>query len=373
MKIKVFLLTADETYARKIYNAFLREYSDTVDLIIFDSVDTMQGQVRKLYPDIVLVDEELRDVRLSLPQSAYLALLSDNSEAKTIMGHMAVGKYQRISGIHEQILDIYSVKQEMLSISVKENDPGKIKIVTFMSPAGGTGASTLAAACARQLALKGENVIYLNLEQFGTADAYFSGEGSYDFERVIFAVALGEYATASKNGDNSKKEYAVATKMESALKKDISGVRFYSGCKNSLDMQGILNEEAMENLFENFRKMKNVRWIVADCDCNLNEMTYKQIERSYLSVVVSDGTEASNRKTERYLGSLELIGNQRDQLMNSRVFIMYNRFGSSEGKRIKNQAFKEIGKFGRVENATVKEIMELMDEAGLFNSIMYEL
>ncbi len=358
MKIKVFLLTSDKKYVQNLEAAILKNYSEKMELVYFDSVEVLQIQAKQAYPDIVLVDQELCNLELNLPNNTYFAVLSDRNDVESIAGHIAVGKYQRVSGIYEQFLDIYSKKQDELYINLKDNDSAQIKILTFMSAAGGTGASTLAAACAKQLALRGENVVYMNLEQFGTADLFFNGDGEADFSQVIYALALNNDITMTKT----------ATKMEKALKKDICGVRFFSACNHSIDMGDVQNVETLDMLFSSFKKMQSVKWIVVDCDCRLDETTLKQIERSYCTIIVSDGNEAANLKTERFFDSLKLIAARRDDFPISRVFIMYNRFGS-DGKTLENQVFKELGRFGNVKNATAKEIMDLMNKKGLFNNM----
>ena len=53
--------------------------------------------------------------------------------------------------------------------------------------AGGTGTSSMAAACTCSKG-RGNNVLYLNLEKFGSSDVFFSGEGQFDLSDIIFAL-----------------------------------------------------------------------------------------------------------------------------------------------------------------------------------------
>lgn len=142
----------------------------------------------------------------------------------------------------------------------------------------------------------GGSVLYLNLESFGAADVYFSGDGDFDFSRVIYALAMSNGTTLMK--------------MESSVKKDPSGVFFYSGCANALDMLE-LDQEVLDSLFEEIESLTQFEWIIVDMDFALEEKVYRQLERSHANIFVSDGRETANTKLERCLNAIEILAAQR--------------------------------------------------------------
>ena len=97
------------------------------------------------------------------------------------------------------------------------------KVITFSSPCGGTGTSSVAAACAVNFAKKGKKVLYFNLEPFGSSDNFFNAEGQFDMSDIIYALK-----SAKAN---------LALKLESCVKQDSTGVYFFSATKVALDMQ----------------------------------------------------------------------------------------------------------------------------------------
>jgi hypothetical protein len=60
--------------------------------------------------------------------------------------------------------------------------------IDFVSASGGVGSSSAAVACAKNFAASGQKTAYLNLEQFGSVEPFFSGVGQTDFSDVIFAL-----------------------------------------------------------------------------------------------------------------------------------------------------------------------------------------
>ena len=100
--------------------------------------------------------------------------------------------------------------------------PGGSNVIAFMSPAGGTGTSSMAAACAMQCAGRGNNVLYLNLEKFGSSDVFFSGEGQFTMSDIIFALK-GRKAN-------------LAMKLQSCVKKATCGGDFFSTSQTALDI-----------------------------------------------------------------------------------------------------------------------------------------
>jgi hypothetical protein len=73
-----------------------------------------------------------------------------------------------------------------------------------------------------QCAGRGNNVLYLNLEKFGSSDAFFSGEGQFTMSDIIFALK-GRKAN-------------LAMKLQSCVKKATCGVDFFSTSQTALDM-----------------------------------------------------------------------------------------------------------------------------------------
>lgn len=354
MKIKVFILTEDKEYAEKLFKYLRQQYRDQVELVIFTQADRMVLEAQKMRPDLVLLGEEFWEEEIQLPPNSELVFLSERVEIETIQGKRAIGKYQKISAIYKELLDICSEKKSVGSITLKKSGKESQKILSFYSCAGGTGTSTAAAACARRLAEQGGSVLYLNLESFGAADVYFSGDGDFDFSRVIYALAMSNGTTLMK--------------MESSVKKDPSGVFFYSGCANALDMLE-LDQEVLDSLFEEIESLTQFEWIIVDMDFALEEKVYRQLERSHANIFVSDGRETANTKLERCLNAIEILAAQRKTLPLKRMYILYNRFSGKGSEKLKGLGFQEIGGINRFENATAKELVQLIAQNSVFDGI----
>ena len=352
----MIFLTKDKDYAQKFSRMIIKNFSDRLTVFFFSSTDKLQEEIRKLYPDIVVVGEEFIDSEIAIPDSCSVAYFVEKNNIDKVNGKKAICKYQMVSRICHELMDLYADKEAQAAITLKGSANGK-KILTFTSPAGGVGASSVAAGCARRLASHGQKVLYLNLELFGAADCFFSGEGNYNLSRVIYALEMANSATAAK--------------LESSLKKDASGVYFYSGCSSSLDLLS-LDKDTLEQLFEGLATISLFNWIVADVDCVLDERLYKQIERSFATIVVSDGCESANHKLQNFLASLEIMAQQRQTMSVERIFVMYNRFSSKNGQKAETARFKEIGGINRFENATAQELTNLIAGNEVFDELILQ-
>lgn len=172
MKIKLAVLMEDEKYLARFADAIMIRYADRIDLSVFTQGDGITDIIRKSRPDIVLIGKEITRDFLDIPKISEIVYFTEKKDVHTWEGHRAVFKYQKISIIYKNIVDIYAEKIEAEAIILKGDSSNK-KIVTFFPGAGGVGASTLAASCAYYLADQGEKVLYLNLEQTGVAEHFF--------------------------------------------------------------------------------------------------------------------------------------------------------------------------------------------------------
>ena len=69
---------------------------------------------------------------------------------ESVKGYPAICKFQKVDLIYKQILSIYSENSQ--SVSESHLNLGGSNVIAFMSPARGTGTSSMAAACAMQCA-----------------------------------------------------------------------------------------------------------------------------------------------------------------------------------------------------------------------------
>lgn len=355
MKMKLSVIMSDEKYMARFADQITLRYADKVDLSVFTQAGAAAEIIRKIRPDIILIEQQLlkESFPCELSKNSKIVCFTEDKEIHTWNGYQTVGKYQKLSAIYKSIMNFYAEKIEEEAVTLKGDLKGK-KIVTFFSGAGGVGASTAAAAYACYLAEHGENVLYLNLEQSGMAELFFCAEGEEDFGRVLYAL---EMTTASS-----------AVRMESALRRDARGVYFYASCVSALDMLE-LKEDLMERLFEELGTIRLFDWIVVDMDFSLGTAAYKQIERSYAVYFVSDGSVMANARLKRKLSALEIVAEQREHMLLNRIFLLYNRFSSRNGKKIQDCAFKEVGGIGRIEDADIEDLLKMISQNQVFGEM----
>lgn len=342
MKITVVILTKDKKYASAFMNEMMNRYSNQLEISVFSKAELALNKVSQMHCDIFWADRDLVDSDTQLPKSCSLVYMSELKGVESIEGIPVVMKYQSVDEIYSNFLDIYANKGPV------EMGYGNLdtKILTFLGGAGGVGTSTVAVACAKYIAQeKKESVLYLNLEETGTADLYFHAEGQQDFGKVLYALFMNNSGSAMK--------------VKSALKQDISGVYFYSGAHQAMDMLDV-NEEVMEDLFKALNKIDMFKWIIVDMDFQLSEKVFQQMGRSAKTILLSDGSIGANQKLARKIDALQLVETQNEKLSLNRVSLLYNRFRSVSGKHLSNATIETIGKISRVEASDDSEVIQFM-------------
>jgi len=342
MKIKVVLVSKDDEYKDRLQRRILTAYSNRIQVSAFSDLGKAQERAVELYADIFLLDESEEHNELLLPKRCTLVILTGENNVQSIGGIYAIAKYQPISELVSAVTDIYVRQAELHGIRFGDKESKQKQIVSFFSGAGGVGGSTLAAAFAVHLAERGDSVLYLNLEDIGFSDLYFSGNEKNSFDKVLYAIQMDSSSTPMK--------------LENALNRDQNGVYFYSAASSALDMQD-MNEDMLELLFEYLAKIELFRWIVVDMNFAISNRVFQQIERSTMTVFVTDGSQTANKKLQRISNALA------DTLQSAtlrKLFLMYNRFSSKTSEKVQGTVFVEVGGVGRIENAKISEIVQII-------------
>lgn len=287
MKINLLIATLDSDYAEHFSSYLSEKYKDTFFVSLCREPRHLQEQLASAEYDVVLLDAslaegvDLRPIRMplvlrgedtsetaafaaqtnsdssqdehtneDLPQSFprggkhSVTYFGTQSESQCAPKHetalVYVDKYRRISSIVSSILEGYA------KITTDESglNSGRARITAVWSPAGGVGKTTIALARAVKASSDGKKALYLNMENFCSAPAFFRNEG-----KSISAV----FEMLEKNEGNLK------MLIQAVMRQDTkTGVSYFRLPDNYDDM--------------NILSVEDVTSLITACSCVADEL-----------------------------------------------------------------------------------------------------
>ena len=352
MKIKIAILDKDEIYLSRLTTVFSNKYSDKFEIYSFSDLDIAMKNIVDTKIDIFISSDLFEIPFEKIPQKCGFAYFVDSPDIETLYNRTAICKYQKVDLIYKQLLSIYSEKVGNVT-GLRFTDDG-CKLIAFTSPSGGVGTSTVAASCALHFALHGKKTLYLNLEDYGSSDVFFSSEGQFTFSDIIYAL--------KSNKAN------LSMKLESCVKQDENGVFFFSQPNNSLDMLELSSEDVIRLLNE-LKLTCDYEYIVIDMQYSINDKKMEILKLVDCILLVSDGKEISNEKLLRSHNALCIMEQSSDINITGKMLLFYNKFSNKTSVAINNIDIKNIGGAPKYENANTKQIMRQLAQMSVFDSI----
>lgn len=353
MKIKLAILERDKSYLTRIMSVFGTKYADKLEIYSFTDPEVALNSLNSSKMDVLLASDAFEIEMQRIPNRCAFAFLVDSLGIDTFKEQRAICKFQKADLIYKQILSVYSEKASSITGFTMNGDEGKI--IAFCSASGGVGSSSMAAACAMHFAAKGNKVLYLNLEKFGSSDVFFAGQGQFDMSDIIFAL--------------KSKKTNLSLKLESCVKQDPSGVYFYSQAKIALDMME-LNTEDILRLISEFKLMGEYNYIILDMDFGIDREMMKIYQQAQAIVLVGDGSVESNNKTVRAFTALATLEANSDAPLTQRMSFVYDKVSSKDGHSLETTGLRILGGAPRYAGANVRQIVEQLASMALFDSIL---
>ena len=353
MKIKVAILDKDINYINRMAAAFSIKYSDKMEIYSFTEYEGVIKVLEDNKIDVLVASDEFDINEKELPRKCGFAYFVEVNNVESVKGQAAIFKFQKADLIYKQILSLYSEKASDIS-GIRLGDDN-CKTVAFISPAGGTGASTMAAAYATACSKMKKKALYLNFETLGSSDIFFHAEGQFDMSDIIYAL-------------NSKKTN-ISLKIESCVKQDAEGVYFFSRPKTALDIMEMNADEKLHLLSE-LQLAGTYDYIIIDMEFGLGKENLEILSHMHSIVLVSDGTEISNTKTLRAWEALNILEQSMDVSITGRIAVIYNKFSNKSGTVIENEQLKGLSGAPRFEHATAKQIVSQISTMNMFEKLL---
>lgn len=353
MKIKLAILEKDKSYLTRIVSAFGLKYSEKFEIYSFTDPDIALATLNSAKIDVLLAGD-VYDIDVSiLPNRCAFAYLVDSAGIDMLHDQPAICKFQKADLIYKQILSVYSEKASSITGFKLSGDEGKV--IVFCSASGGVGSSTMAAACSVYMASREKKVLYLNLEKFGSADLFFSGQGQFDMSDIIFAL--------------KSKKTNLAMKLESCVKQDRRGVYFYSQAKIALDMIEMNTDDTIRLLSE-LKVTGNYNYIILDMDFGIDKDMLNIYRQAQDIILVGDGSYESNAKIQRAYTALMTVEQNADAPLINRMSFIYNKVSSKTGHAIDAPGLKSLGGAPRYARAEVQQVIEQLAAMDIFEALL---
>ena len=165
--LRVAIADSNSEYLNRL-TIVLSEYS-YIQVSQFDDKDSLDKAVSKGKCQVLVMDPSMYDYTLQLDKVQIVIMLTDGTRLPDACErYRRINKYQRIDRIYQQILEICSEKIE----NYGNDHGGKASVISFYSPVGGCGKTSVALITANKMALTGRRVLYLNLEPFPSDDFF---------------------------------------------------------------------------------------------------------------------------------------------------------------------------------------------------------
>lgn len=292
MKIQLLIAICDGDYAEHLSQVLIEKKPDVFDVSVCSSPERLSALLAQQRVEVALLDHDMAEEaelsRIKLPVYLWDGSAEPGEKARQLP---KIRQYQRISSIVGEIVEQYASAR-----GPKERFGDKrARITAVWSPAGGSGKTTVALACAARRASAGARAAYLNLEPFSASSAYFKEPGksiSAVFEKL--------------DGD-------VALMFQSIQMEDSGSGIIYFGCPRNYDDINILTEDDITALLEGCAA--NYDELVVDLGSYSGGTVRRALEMADQVLLVSDSSPVCRAKCDQFRTQHNLYAELREKLV----------------------------------------------------------
>ncbi len=297
MKIKLLLAINDKEYSGYLSKVLASSKEDTFEITTILNKEQMLNENTKYVYEIIIISEDMYCYFESIDKSKLIVLVDETRKVSSQFEKFnLIKKYQRISNIKKEVIEIYANKSEVV-IKAKK---GECTLSTFWSPIGGVGKTTLALAYCLQKSLQGKKVIYCNLENFSSVPSYFELAGktiSTVFEKIDSNLDIHIQSNLSLDEN--------------------TGINYFEPANNYDDIN-ILTPEQIEKFIKSCEKICDE--LVLDLSSTYNEKVKTMLEISTKIYLVTNSNEVCEKRMELFY----LQHNVYDKIKN-KIKYVYNK------------------------------------------------
>ena len=348
-KINLIIADRDNKYIQGLANYFSNNYSEKFNITCFTDVDLLISFLKSdKKSDFLLINNEIFFEEIKKYNIKAVLITSDIKGVEQYEGYPVVNKYMPGRQLYENIIKTYVEQspENLERIATNNNT----KIITFYSPVGGIGKTSLAFALSRLLGESGKSVLYLNLEDIQSTDILFEKQEKPSFSDFIYFVKERNYKI------NQKILEIIATDEE-------TNIKYFNPTESCLDVEE-LDKEDMKFLLETLISLKMFSYIIIDTSSKYNSQ-YRVILNSSDKVILPMSKDGiSLEKVNVFLSNVITFENYYFLINKSRTDIEFQvpEIITNEGKIIEQYIPYDV-------NISIGEVKALFNNPTILRAI----
>lgn len=348
MRIQLAMIDSEKNYAKKLIGFLTTHYLNDFSVTLCEDAQQFLKHVDQEKVDIVLAEPSLWDEDIQIPKQCQLIYYTTSADVETIRNQPAIYRFQRIENIVTELRYQYSQKHKDIT-SYRTKSSGRM--ITFAGAHGGSGNTTAAVACAMNLAMRRNRVLYLDLQTFGDATCFLDNAKDKGMSELLFA--------ANNHMQN------LSLQMEKLCSTDSSDVWYFSPFRQPSDVVDMDNN-SIEKILDAALVSDRIQYVIVDtdgADLRKNEVIFRKSDK-IVWTVRADRQE----RAERVLCVLEEIDEMdgTESLRKSELLLTWNHNKEQQPEMIRGNHV--IGQISHREGSS-REIAGAIAASSLFDHI----
>lgn len=362
-RLIIALVDGDDSFNKRFSEAMSETYGDVVGVIPFSDIKKALDAAENMTVHVILVENAIYNQATfvsdyPIGQKCIIRLTDSFSDEKRC-GRVDVPLLCKYRSADEwmNLIDEYvrvnlgggSKISEDSFISQARSISNSIKVLIFSSGSGGAGTSSVALAYAWHRSKKGIPTVYFSLEPFPSTDRLIEKDLFFNGEDLLYSIR-------TKRND-------LKILIRQALYKKRANFYMITPGKSITSQMSITGEEIID-ICRELAKLEIIKTIVLDLPFLDADKITLPFMYSDVTVLVSNGSEISNKKTSDAIHALSQLSGEAELSVLSHTFVLMNDFNESSGQAFGDNRVLVLGGIEKLtgENLSFEEKVALLSK-----------
>ncbi len=187
-RLNLVIADSEEDYVKGFSDFLAYKYSNRFQISCFTKYDCLMNFIENEGKriDILLIDQDMYTEDMPFDKVGTVIILTRGNQPVNDKKCKQINKYQHGDRLVGEIIETYALENGESSGYMITNKDGATRVVTFFSPAGGSGTTCVALGLSVQCAMRGIRVLYLDFQTLNSTEMFFGQSKGHGLSDLLY-------------------------------------------------------------------------------------------------------------------------------------------------------------------------------------------